>query len=269
MVSLTRYEQDSSRVEFAGLGWKTYENERSSGGTGAFVDAPASVEVHFTGTGLDWIALMAPYYGLADVSVDGGRPQSVDLYDPGFRHEELVWSTGVLEEGPHTVLIEWTGEKNPSAELSRISVDAFDVRGVLLSDRYEQDGPRVDLTYFWQTYTHQAASNGTAAWSDETSAAVLVEFDGIDLDWISATGPHYGIARVSVDGGPGEMVDLHSPKMEYQQRVWSAARLGPGRHTALIEWTGTKNPASGATRIGIDAFDVAGTLEQASFLVPE
>jgi hypothetical protein len=36
--------------------------------------------------------------------------------------------------------------------------------------------------------------------------------------------------------------------------------LASGTHTVTITWTGTKNPSATNTYVGVDGFDVVGTL---------
>jgi hypothetical protein len=91
------------------------------------------VTATFTGSYLAWIAKKSPAYGAASVSLDGGAPVMVDLYDAVTLWQQPVWETGVLSPGTHTVTIQWTGEKNPAATGTDIGVDAFDVVGGLVA----------------------------------------------------------------------------------------------------------------------------------------
>jgi hypothetical protein len=55
----------------------------------------------------------------------------VDLYSASALWKQTVWQTNALVPGTHTVEIEWTGTKSSTATGTNISVDAFDVIGVL------------------------------------------------------------------------------------------------------------------------------------------
>ena len=70
-----------------------------------------SVTVPFKGTSLAWVTVKSPNYGIAQVTLDGGTPASVDLYSASTLWRQNVWNTGTLLAGPHTVTIAWTGEK--------------------------------------------------------------------------------------------------------------------------------------------------------------
>ncbi|TLN07768.1 hypothetical protein FDZ74_12510, partial [bacterium] len=84
-------------------------------------------------------------------------------------------------------------------------------------------------------------------------------FTGTAFDYVALKGPNYGVARVSVDGVVRGTADLYSSAFTYQQKVFSVAGLGDTTHTALIEWTGSKNASATATRINLDALDIIGT----------
>jgi hypothetical protein len=95
--------------------------------------AGASLTITFKGTYLAWIAKKSPLYGRARLTVDGGKPVTVDLYSPRTLWQEKVWETGRLTSGTHTVKIQWTGKKNDAARDANIGIDALEVRGRLIA----------------------------------------------------------------------------------------------------------------------------------------
>jgi hypothetical protein len=129
--------------------------------------------------------------------------------------------------------------------------------------RFEQTDPDLAYAGYWDTLTNPLASGGSFGCGEYTGASVTVEFTGKYLSWITKKHPNYGMARVTLDGGDPVMVDLYDANEIWQQKVWETGILPNGSHTVLIEWTGEKNPSSGATVIGLDALDVWGALEQA------
>ncbi len=130
----TRYQQDDAAVVYSG-DWLSSNTDWSySGGTCAYTDQEgAKLTVQFQGTYLAWVSKMAPWYGVAEVSLDGGAPVRVDLYSSSVRYKQQVYNTGLLDEGPHTLVIGFTGAKGPDAWSSTVAVDAFDVMGTLLT----------------------------------------------------------------------------------------------------------------------------------------
>ena len=184
--------------------------------------------------------------------------------------KQNVWNTGTLASGAHTVTIEWTGSKNGSARATTIGIDAVQVVGTLagatavpVSTRYEQNDSRLAYTGNWTPVSTSGASNGSFVYANSRGSSVIVKFTGTMLNWIAKKSPVYGKAKVTIDGRTPAYVDLYSPKIEWQQKVWTTGTLAPGTHTVKIEWTGTRNAAATNTNIGLDAVEVIGSLTQA------
>jgi hypothetical protein len=129
--------------------------------------------------------------------------------------------------------------------------------------RFEQGDPRLVYAGDWNTPANGSASEGDFAFANSAGASLTVSFDGTYLAWIAKRSPSYGQADVTLDGTKLGAVDLYAPTSGWQMKVWGTGRLKPGLHTVTIAWTGTGNPAATGTNIGVDAFDVAGTLVQA------
>ncbi len=93
--------------------------------------AGAKMTVTFDGRYLAWVAKTTPWYGKAKVTLDAGTPDEVvkivDLYSWTQGYKRTVYNTGLLDEGSHTVVIEWLGEKYWRSAGTTISVDAFDL----------------------------------------------------------------------------------------------------------------------------------------------
>ncbi len=91
----------------------------------------AKITVTFHGTFASWVACTSKTKGKAQVTIDPGTADekiaTVDLYSPITTWKKTVYSTGLLADGPHTVVIECLGEKNWSSWWYTIGVDAFDI----------------------------------------------------------------------------------------------------------------------------------------------
>ncbi len=127
---LDRYEQTDANLVWAGT-WATFTTTGPSGGSYMRANTNGtSVTVNFAGTYLSWVATAGTTLSKAYVSLDGGAEQSIDLARPAVAYQQSVWATGSLDLGPHTVKIRWDPG---NATGMYISVDAFDVRGTLVS----------------------------------------------------------------------------------------------------------------------------------------
>jgi hypothetical protein len=126
-----RYQQNNPKLSYSGT-WKTGSSPSASGGTYGYTSSSkASVIIRFTGTQLAWLAKVGPSYGRANVTVDGSKPMTIELYSAAIGWQKRVWSSGTLELGAHTVKIFWTGTKNSKASGTTIDIDALDVTGIL------------------------------------------------------------------------------------------------------------------------------------------
>ena len=125
----TRYEQTEPLIVYSG-NWETDDSKSHSGGSGSYSDdSQATITITFKGTRLDWIAALGPLMGKALVSIDGGAPVLVDLFNPTELFQQLVWSTGTLEYGVHVIKITFPTD---GGEVKPINLDALDVWGTLL-----------------------------------------------------------------------------------------------------------------------------------------
>ena len=101
--------------------------------------------------------------------------------------------------------------------------------------RYQQNAAQLTYIGTWSVGSATAASGGSYRYANASGMAVTATFNGTSLAWISKMGPTYGIAKVQVDGGATVPVDLYSPTVLYQQKVWETGTLTAGYHTVRIE----------------------------------
>ncbi len=261
--STTRFEEDNSELAYTG-GWNRSVNNYDSAGGYTYVNGTASVTCTFTGTYLSYVTKKGPSYGYVKITLDGGTPVSIDLYNGSTLYQQSVWNTGVLANRTHTVKVEWAGVRRSAATASNIGLDAFDVAGTLdgspgapNTSRYQQTDTHITYAGSWSTYSTTSASGSSYTRANTSTAACTVNFSGTYLAWIATKGTTLGKAYVSLDGGTAQLVDLYKPTVAYQQSVWNTGTLTDGQHTVKIWWY----PSNTAGKyISVDAFDVAGTL---------
>jgi len=132
----TRYQQDYGDEGEGGKfyftdGWLTAYTWSASGGSLTYVNSAEEFAIaKFEGTYLAWTAKTGPWYGKARVRLDSGDWFLVDLYSPVPAFKQVVYTTGVLPHGIHTLRIEWSGQKNWASTGYQIDVDTFDIIGV-------------------------------------------------------------------------------------------------------------------------------------------
>lgn len=99
---------------------QTLHDTQTPGNSGAFT---------FTGTSVQWTGSTNDNHGIASVSVDGGPAVQVDTYSPQGVKQQVLFSSGHLRPGRHTITITLTSNKNAASQSSYIDVDAFVTSG--------------------------------------------------------------------------------------------------------------------------------------------
>ncbi len=121
--------------------------------------------------------------------------------------------------------------------------------------RVQEKSGAVSYAGGWKSVSLSGASGGHVKKSSSTGATASYTFSGTSVALVTTTGPRYGMVEVWLDGVRQTTLDLYSASRHTQQIVWSpAAPLSAGNHTLQLRVTGTKRPASGGTRVDLDAF---------------
>ncbi len=224
------------------------------------------VRLDFNGPAFSLIGKVGPDYGIATVSVDGGPPEEADFYiNPSWYPEYWLYPNWVyqvdnLSDGPHTVTIFCSGTKNPASTGYAISVAYLEVWGTVSTasgvSHYEEDETDLEYAGPWARTYDGAASGSYLTSVNAMGSSVNIDFDGVYLAWNAKKGPGYGKAKVSLDGGPLQTVDLYNAWDSSKRRVYNTGLLTGGSHTLSIYWSGEKNSAAWGTKVDVDSFDV-------------
>ncbi len=95
----------------------------------------------------------------------------------------------------------------------------------------------------------------TVSYTDIPGAEILLAFEGKALTYVFTRAPNRGIAAVTIDGVDRGVVDLFSPKIEWQS-LQRYCCFGPGRHVAVVRVTGGHDPQSTGRFVDLDGFQV-------------
>ena len=128
-----RYEdwrgEDRGPIRYEG-NWTRQTGRQFSASTQAVADEPgATAALNFVGRKITWFGERGPDAGQARVLVDGDVVADVDLYSAKREAQSTLFSVSDLETGPHKILIEVLGRKNPLSEGHQVAVDGYDVMG--------------------------------------------------------------------------------------------------------------------------------------------
>ena len=115
-------------VVYTGSHWSTSSNASDYGGSIHYNTTGGVGEkavITFTGTRIQWIGTMNTTYGIASVQVDSGSVAYIDLYSPSALYQQVLFDSGPISAGSHTLTITCTGTKNPSAIAYYVGVDSY------------------------------------------------------------------------------------------------------------------------------------------------
>jgi hypothetical protein len=240
-------------------GWsaETASFNRSEGARATFT---------FTGTSVTWLGFRATWAGIGHVYLDGAFAGEIDLYAATEQAQSAVFTAAGLAAGTHTLIVESTGRKNPSATDNAVVVDAFDVGPAapptIQGTRIEDTASSITYTAGWTAANMSTAwSGGSAVASSTVGARATVTFTGTTVTLIGFRSPRTGIARVYLDGVFHATVDTYSAT-DIQAPIFTDTNLAPGTHEMIVEVTGLKHALATDHTLVVDAFDVRARFEE-------
>jgi hypothetical protein len=106
------FEETDPHLQWNGP-WDLWCSAKASQNGYRSAQSPASVLIRFTGQRINFQTMQDKRNGIAKLTLDGSEVHMVDLYGEAFSSQP-AWASDQLSEGTHTLLIEWTGTKNPA-----------------------------------------------------------------------------------------------------------------------------------------------------------
>lgn len=89
--------------------------------------AGAAVAVRFTGRGARFVGTTGPSNGKFAVYLDGRRVRTIDTYSGHGAADQLIYDTGTISAGTHTLRLRVTGTRNILSHGSAVGVSGVDV----------------------------------------------------------------------------------------------------------------------------------------------
>ena len=132
-------------------------NPKRYNGTGHNYNLPgATVELTFTGIGIEIFGGMQFEHGKAEVYIDGELADTIDTYQANEVISTKIFRSGVLEDTEHTLQIKLLEEKSPQAAGTYTDIDYF--RVIRTSPPEPPLPPDPELVAHW---TFEAAEDGS------------------------------------------------------------------------------------------------------------
>jgi hypothetical protein len=125
--SSTRFEQDDAAVAYTGTWYPNASDAHSGGSAVQSEELDARATFSFSGTRVRWIGVRDEWSGIARVYLDGSLVGIIDTYGSPTQTQAVIFQTGALASGPHSLAVEATHSHGQSAQQKWVWVDAFDV----------------------------------------------------------------------------------------------------------------------------------------------
>ncbi|MBZ5559234.1 MAG: FG-GAP-like repeat-containing protein [Acidobacteriia bacterium] len=125
--AVMRHEETDPAVTDSGSWYSSGGSWNSGDGAVLAMDAGATAMFSFTGTSVKWIGFRDQWSGLARVSIDGAPAITIDTYSAGAQAQAVIFDSGPLANGAHTITIEVAGDHDPASACDWVWIDAFDV----------------------------------------------------------------------------------------------------------------------------------------------
>jgi|GEM_PF-1116240 outer membrane protein assembly factor BamB len=228
-------------------GWRGVSDTNADGGTYRVSNEPNdSATFRFTGKKVTWITFKGPSQGKAQILIDGTTRGTFDLYASTLHSESITFRQ--LGNTKHVLVVKVLGQKNAKSKDTNVSIDGFRVGANLTQD----DSSSIRYTA-WGGHIEPRASGGSYR-SARKGAVARFTFTGTSVDWITAMGPAYGKAKVSIDRHQvGPTIDLYAATQQWQVAI-PFENLSNGPHIIEIKVLGTKNAQASGSNIIMDGF---------------
>lgn len=257
------YADGDSNLAWSGV-WEKVSLSRAYGGSMRRTRTTGSQMIaKFKGTGVTVIGTKASSYGRSQVAIDGKPVGTIDYYSSKTLNKQKLFSRSGLANGEHTLTITALKSKSKRSSGYGASLDRIVVtEGSLLKasppvQRNEESSGRIGELGGWAREADAGASGGSRIANARKGAKVVVDFVGTRVDWVGATAPGAGTAKVSIDGGTPVTVSLDSSTSANQVVVFSRSGLSAARtHRMIVEVVGPTATSNGT--VWVDRVDVTG-----------
>jgi SpoIID/LytB domain protein len=177
---------------------------------------------------------------------------SVDRADSGFvRYVTMKWSNGASHKITGDDFRHALGLKSNKFYIAT-------TLPVVPAVRFQQSDSRIAYGGVWTSGANGDLSGGTHLFSSAAGSRAYVAFKGTAVTWIGRTGPTYGTASVSLDGGAPVKVSCVSTATSDQHAIYSRSGLSATvTHVLQITVDGAAAGAAGGY-VSVDAIDITG-----------
>jgi hypothetical protein len=226
----------------------------------------------FQGTQVKIYTVKEPHGGIIGYSLDGMAETTADNYSATLMGNVLSYTSTIVPDGVHDVVIRVTGMKNPASNAAAITVDKAEVYGPppqVLSATVNDTVTGTTFNNQWDYgnsgnwFTYNGTNISSAYQGDEHYAYIAntkadFRFTGAQVKIYTVKEPAGGIIGYSLDGAPEVQLSNYSPTVIGNVLSFVSPVVTFGQHDLTIRATGMHEPASSANAVTVDKAEVYG-----------
>ncbi|WBU37451.1 beta-galactosidase [Homoserinibacter sp. YIM 151385] len=229
------------------------------GGTTHYANtAGATATMTFSGKRVQLFANLSGGGGRASVSIDGGAAVTIDTYSAKYRTGRLVFDSGILGTGSHTVVVTALGTKTSASTNTWVDLDRFIVvSGSQATVDDATTGTAQNTFAYSAGWSASSGQNdgrfaGTTHYSNTAGSTATLTWVGTGIDIRANRSGGGGRATIAIDGGAPVSVDTYQAAYATDTSVRRVSGLPYGSHTVTITVSGTSSAGSSNAWFDLD-----------------
>jgi hypothetical protein len=224
----------------------------------------------FHGNQVKIYTVKEPHGGIIGYNLDGSGEQTVSNYAPTIMGNTLSYTSPIVADGDHDLVIRVTGMHEMASDANAITVDKAEVYvppgtnqvlSATVNDTVTGNGPNQwdygqSGWFYFNGPNISSAYQGDEHYAYTTGVIAHFRFSGTQVKIYTVKEPHGGIIGYSLDGGAEQTVSNYSPTITGNTLSYTSPMVGDGIHDLVIRVTGTHEMASDSNAITVDKAEV-------------
>jgi energy-converting hydrogenase Eha subunit A len=225
--------------------------------------------LRFNGSQVKIYTVKEPHGGNIGYSLDGGPEQIISNYSPTVIGNCLSYSSPIVLEGQHDLVIRVVGSHEAASDANAITVDKAEVYvpastqmlSATINDSVTGTGNNqwdygMMGWFFYNGSNISTAYQGDEHYAFTTGVFAHFRFNGTQIKIYTVREPHGGNIGYSLDGGPEQLISNYSPTTIGNSLSYISPVISAGDHDLVIRVVGTHETTSDSNAITVDKAEV-------------